>query len=141
MKKANHKPLAVTFALGGVWDTISGCIYIFAIGTGCVIDNPPIHRFYALFMGSFFLCFAYLQLFSSLNIRRYIFNVGCLIFGRLFYVALLYGFMIVDKNFPPTFWFTGIIDGILTLLYIIFAAIGGFTLRDLFLPDTKSIRI
>ena len=137
MKKTNHKPLAVTFALGGMWDTIAGMLYIFAIGSGKLIDNPPVHRFYAIFLGSFFLCFAYLQLFSSFNIRRYIFNVGCLFFGRLFYIFCLYGFMVMDKNFPATFWFTGIVDGMLTIFYIIFAKKGGFSVREIFLPHIK----
>ena len=39
-----------------------------------------------LFLGSFFLCFAYLQLFSAQNVRRYSFILGCIIFGRMFYV-------------------------------------------------------
>ncbi len=78
MKSKSLKPLAITFALGGAWDTIAGFLYIFAIGTGRAIDNPPMHPFYAVFLGSFFICFAYLQFLSSLNIKRYAFNVGCL---------------------------------------------------------------
>lgn len=134
MKTKSIKPLAITFALGGIWDTIAGFQYIFKIGTGRIIDSPPMHPFYAIFLGSFFLCFAYLQILSSFNIRRYAFNVGCLIFGRPFYVIVLYYFILFVKGFPTTFWFTGIIDGVLTLLYVIFACKGGLKVADLFLP-------
>ena len=131
-KTKSLKPLAITFAFGGLWDTIAGFLYLFVIGTGRAIDNPPMHPFYAIFLGSFFLCFAYLQILSSFNIRRYAFNVGCLIFGRLFYVIVLSYFMLFVKDFPTTFWFTGIIDGVLTILYIFFALKGGLKSRDLF---------
>lgn len=135
MKSKSLKPLAVTFALSGVWDTIAGFLYIFAIGTGRPIDNPPTHPFYSVFLGSFFLCFAYLQFLSAFNIKRYAFNVGCLIIGRLFYVFQLYAYMLVVPDFPATFWFTGIIDGLFTMLYIVFAFRGGLGMRELFLPE------
>ena len=134
INRQNLKPLALTFALSGVWDTLAGILYLFFIGTGRMIDNPPTNPFYAVFLGSFFLCFAILQILSAFNIKRYAFNVGCLIIGRVFYVALLYAFMIFSNDFPSTFWFTGIIDSIFTILYIVFAYVGGLTLRDLFLP-------
>jgi RsiW-degrading membrane proteinase PrsW (M82 family) len=60
MNNKSLKLLAVTFALGGFWDTIAGILYIFSIGTDRKIDNPPIDSFFAIFLGSFFLCFAYL---------------------------------------------------------------------------------
>jgi hypothetical protein len=127
-------PLAVTFALSGVWDTIAGILYIFFIGTGRKIDNPPMDSFFAIFLGSFFLCFAYIQFMSAYNIKRYAFNVGCLILGRALYVVQLYTFMGFVKGFPSTFWFTGIIDSVFTVLYIVFAVKGGLTAKDFFLP-------
>lgn len=135
MKSNSLKPLTITFAFGGIWDTIAGFLYIIVIGTGRAIDNPPIDPFYAIFLGSFFLCFAYLQILSSFNIRHYAFNVGCLIFGRIFYIILLYYFMFTVKGFPNTFWFTGLIDGLLTILYILFAICGGLSLHEIFLPN------
>lgn len=134
MRKRTLKPLATTFALGGIWDTVAGFLYIFVIGTGRAIDNPPIDPFYAIFLGSFFLCFAYLQILSSFNIQRYAFTVGCLIFGRLFYVVVLNFFMLFVKDFPTTFWFTGLIDGVLTTMYMVFAIKGGLKVKDIFLP-------
>ena len=134
MKNKSLKPLAITFALGGIWDIIAGFLYIFVIGTGRTIDNPPMDPFYSIFLGSFFLCFAYLQILSSFNIKRYTFNVGCLIFGRLFYVIVLYYFMFFINDFPSTFWFTGVIDGLLSILYIVLARQGGLKVRNLFLP-------
>ncbi|KAF5083708.1 hypothetical protein DSECCO2_87390 [anaerobic digester metagenome] len=137
MRVLKLNALAITFAFGGVWDTIAGFIYIFAIGTNRMISQPEVDPFYSIFLGSFFLCFAYLQILSSFNIKRYIFNVGCLIFGRFFYVVLLYGFMVFKKDFPATFWFTGIIDGSFLIAYVIIALRSGFSVRDLFLPKLQ----
>jgi len=137
MKSKSLKPLAVTFFLSGVWDTIAGILYIFIIGSGRPIDNPPAHPFYVVFLGSFFVCFAYLQFLSAFNIRRYAFNVGCLIIGRLFYIIQLYAFMIFEPGFPSTFWFTGIIDSLFTVLYIAFAFRGGMGMRELFFPEKE----
>ncbi len=134
MKNRSLKPLALTFFASGVWDTVAAMLYFFVIGNGRIIDNPPIDPFFSVFLGSFFLCFAYLQFLSAFNIRRYTLNVGCLIIGRSFYVIQLYAFMAIVANFPFTFWFTGIIDGLFTILYCIFAFRGGLSLRDLFVP-------
>jgi hypothetical protein len=134
MKQKPLKPLAITFFASGIWDTIAAIQYLFVIGIGRKIDNPVIDPFYAIFLGSFFICFAYLQFLSAFNIKRYVFNVGCLIIGRAFYVIQLYVFMGFVEGFPSTFWFTGIIDGAFLLLYLIFAFRGGITFRNLFLP-------
>ncbi len=133
------KPLAVTFFISGIWDTIAGILYLFFIGTGRMIDNPPSDPFYSIFLGSFSICFAYLQFLSSANIKRHAFNVGCLIIGRTFYVVQLYVFIGFVDGFPSTFWFTGIIDGLFTIMYIVFARRGGLTLRDLFLPERNTV--
>ncbi len=140
MKVKSLKPLSVTFFISGIWDTVAGLLYLFVIGTGRLIDNPPIDPFFAIFLGSFFICFAFLQFMSSMNVERYAFNVGCLIIGRLFYVVVLCYFMMFVPNFPSTFWFTAIIDGLFTILYVLFAFSGGLRFVDLFLPNNiKSI--
>lgn len=128
------RPLAVTFFVSGLWDTIAAVLYLFVIGTGRIIDNPPTDPFYSVFLGSFFICFAYMQFLSAFNIKRYIFNVGCLIIGRSFYVIQLFIFIFFVKDFPSTFWFTGIIDSLFTIMYVVFALRGGIRLTELFLP-------
>ena len=138
MNKKSLKPLAITFFLSGIWDTVAGILYLFVIGSGRIIDNPPIDPFFSVFLGSFFICFAYLQFLSAFNIERYAFNVGCLIIGRMFYVIQLYAYMLFVNDFPSTFWFTGIIDGVFTILYIVFATRGGLKIVELFLPKMKS---
>ncbi len=135
MKNKSLNPLALTFFASGIWDTVAAFLYFFVIGSGRIIDNPPIDPFFAVFLGSFFICFAYLQFLSAFNIKRYAFNVGCLIIGRVFYVIQLYTYMGFVTDFPSTFWFTGIIDGLFTMLYVIFAFRGGLSLRELFLPQ------
>jgi lipid-A-disaccharide synthase-like uncharacterized protein len=47
--------------------------------------------------------------------------------------------MLFVNGFPTTFWFTGVIDGVLTILYIVFALKGGLGLRDIFLPNTQKL--
>ncbi|MBE0550983.1 MAG: hypothetical protein IH619_01205 [Ignavibacterium sp.] len=138
MNKNNLKPLAITFFLSGVWDTIAAIQYFFFIGIGRKIDDPSIDPFFSVFLGSFFICFAYLQFLSAINIERYAFNVGCLIIGRLFYVIQLYAYMICVQDFPTTFWFTGIIDGLFIILYVVFAVQGGLSARDLFFPKIRN---
>jgi hypothetical protein len=141
MKKNNLKSLAITFIMSGIWDTIASIQYFFFIGSGRKIDNPAIDPFFSIFLGSFFLCFAYLQFLSALNIKRYVFNVGCLIIGRLFYVIQLYAYMLFVKDFQSTFWFTGIIDGLFIILYLVFAFRGGLSYRDLFLPKIEALSV
>jgi hypothetical protein len=128
------RPLALTLIFSGIWDTIAGMLYFFIIGSGRIIDKPPMDSFFSIFLGSFFICFAYLQFLSAQNIKRYAFNVGCLIIGRTFYVVQLYAYMIFKPDFPSTFWFTGIIDGAFTILYFVFSFRGGLGIRDIFLP-------
>ena len=138
MKSNPLKPLALTFFASGLWDTIAGILYIFFIGTGRKINDPPTDPFYSVFLGSFFICFAYLQFLSAFNMGRYSFNVGCLILGRSFYVIQLYAYMGFVNDFPSSFWFTGIIDGLFTILYVFFAFRGGLGMRDIFLPNRLS---
>jgi len=135
MNEKKLKPLAFAFFASGIWDTVAGILYLFVIGTGRLIDKPDTHSFYSVFLASFFFCFAYLQFFSSFNIRRYIFNVGCLIIGRVFYVILLYFYIFFVSDFPFTFWFTGIIDGAFVILYFVLTFRGGLGFKDLFLPN------
>jgi len=139
MKTKSLKPLAITFFASGMWDTVAATLYIFVIGTGRIIDNPPIDPFFAVFLGSFFLCFAYLQFLSAFNIKRYAFNVGCLVIGRSFYIVQLYTYMLFVADFPSTFWFTGIIDGLFTILYLVFAFRGGLGMREMFHPERESM--
>jgi len=141
MHKFNLRPLSITFFAGGIWDTVAGILYLFLIGTGRLIDEPHTHSFYSVFLASFFFCFAYLQFLSSFNIRRYIFVVGCLIIGRVFYVIQLYVYILFVKDFPTTFWFTGIIDAAFVLLYFVFTFRGGLGIKDLFLPFRESQKI
>jgi hypothetical protein len=125
--------LAVILVLSGIWDTIGGVIYAFLIGT--VFTEPPIHRFYAIFAASFFFCFAYLQILSAFNIRRYLFIVGCVFIGRIFYVVLLYSYIFGVAGFPSTFWWTGLVDLSWSILYIVVALTSDeIRLKDLFLP-------
>jgi hypothetical protein len=139
MRNKSLKPLALTFFASGIWDTIAAFLYFFVIGSGRIIDKPAIDPFFAVFLGSFFLCFAYLQFLSAFNIKQYAFNVGCLIIGRSFYVIQLYVFMGFVTDFPSTFWFTGIIDGLFTIAYVVLAFRGGLGLRDLFLPKKNPV--
>ncbi len=126
--------LALTFFASGMWDTIAGILYLTKIGVGKTINNPPTDRFYAIFLASFFFCFAYLQFLSAVNIKRYLFNVGCLILGRLFYVCQLLYFLFYVPEFPDDMTFTAAIDATFILLYLLFAAKANIRLKELFCP-------
>jgi hypothetical protein len=122
------KALAIVFFASGLYDACGGLYFAFSVGTGRSVDSPHTHPFYALFIASFLFSFAYLQLFSALNIRRYLLNVGVVIFGRLFYVILLFA-----DDFPKTFLPTGIIDLCWSALYIVLALISSeVRLKELF---------
>ena len=127
------KVLAAIFFLSGIWDTIAGVIYASMIGT--VFTEPQIHRFYAIFLASFLFCFAYLQILSAFNLRRYLFVVGCVLIGRIFYVVLLYAYIFGFAGFPATFWWTGLVDLAWSILYFVITLVSDdIRLRDLFLP-------
>ena len=127
--------LAVVFFLSGIWDLIGGFGYASMMGT-----EPPLHRFYAIFIASFFFCFAYLQILSAFNIRRYLFIIGSVFIGRIFYVVLLYTYILGVAGFPNTFWWTGVVDLFWSILYIVIAMISDdIRLRDLFLPKLGDI--
>ncbi len=133
------KTLAITFFVSGLYDAFGGFYYSFMVGVGRSVDSPPTHTFYALFIASFLFCFAYLQVLSAFNIRRYLFNVGVVIIGRLFYFVVLYAHMLLVADFPNTFWATGIIDLAWSVLYIVFALLGDeIRVKDLFLPHREA---
>jgi hypothetical protein len=91
-----------------------------------------------VFLGFFFLCFAYLQILSALNVRRYAFNVGCIIFGRMFYVIQLIAFTALRGSLPSPFWFGATVDTALLVVASASLAIrGGLRTRDLFLPQRE----
>ena len=132
------KALAVVFFLSGIWDIFGGVTYAFMIGTRYA--DPPIHRFYAIFLATFFLCFAYLQILSAFNIRRYLFIIGAVLIGRILYVVLLYAYIFGAAGFPRTFWFTGVVDLSWSVLYIVLASLSGeIGIRDLFLPKWQDV--
>jgi hypothetical protein len=101
-----------------------------------------VHRFYAIFLATFFLCFAYLQILSAFNIRRYLFIIGSVLIGRILYVVLLYAYVFGEPGFPSTFWWTGVVDISWSILYIVLALISDeVRLRDLFLPKWQDISL
>ena len=129
------KAFATVFFISGLWDVFAAIFYSFMIGTGGSFDNPPVHRFYAIFIASFLYCFAYLQILSAFNIRRYLLNIGCVFIGRIFYVILLFSYIFGFEGFPNTFWWTGLVDLIWSILYIVITLRSDEVhLKDLFVP-------
>jgi hypothetical protein len=136
-KSKSLKVLAVVFFVSGIWDLIGGINYAFMVGT--VYTEPPVHRFYAIFLATFFICFAYLQCLSAFNIKRYLFIVGSVLIGRILYVILLYAYILGEPGFPKTFWWTGVVDFTWSVLYIIIAQISDeIRIRDLFVPARRA---
>lgn len=134
------KALAIVFFISGLYDASGGFYFSFLVGTGKSVNNPPTHQFYALCIASFMFCFAYLQCMSAFNIRRYIFNVGILIIGKVLWIVLSFAYIIFVDNFPKTFLPTTIIDSLWTVLYIILTLLSNeVRFRDLFLPKRGDI--
>jgi hypothetical protein len=132
------RALTIVFFLSGIWDLVAGFVYAFMIGT--VYTDPPVHRFFALFLASFFFCFAYLQILSSFNMPRYLFIIGTVLIGRILYIALLYIYIFGVAGFPSTFWWTGVVDSSWSILYIMLTLLSNdIRLRDLFLPKKGDI--
>ena len=134
-KSKSLKILAIVFFISGVWDTFGGISHAFFIGAGRSVNNPPTHPFYAIFLAQFFFCFAYLQFVTALNIRRYLFNVGVVTIGRIFYVILLFAYIFGSEGFPNTLMFTGIVDLAWSIIYVLLATLSDeVRIKDLFLP-------
>lgn len=120
----------------GIFDLVGGVYFSFLVGTGRTITNPPTHPFYAILIGSFLFCFAYLLFLSAFNPRRYICNIGVVIVSRLFYFVVFVFYFLSVKDFPASFLPTAIADVVWTVLYIVFAVSSDeIRFRDLFLPE------
>lgn len=127
------RPLAAVFFLSGIWDLVATFVYAFLIGT--VSTQPPVDRFSALFIASFLFCFAYLQILAASNIQQYLLVIGGVTIGRVMYAVLLFAYILGVPGFPATFWWTGTIDLLWSVLYIVLAARSSeIRVRDLFLP-------
>ncbi len=137
-KSKSLKVLAIVFFASGLFDTFGGFYYSFLVGTGRSITNPPTHPFYPILIASFLFSLAYLQFISAFNIRRYLFNVGIVIIGRVFYVVLFFVYLLSVKDFPTTFLPTAIVDLLWTILYIVLTLSSNeVRFRDVFLPKRE----
>jgi hypothetical protein len=115
------KALAIIFFISGIWDTIGGITFLF----GSAKSDPPIHSFYSIFIASFFFCFAYLQILSSFNMKRYLFIIGAVMIGRIFYVVLLYSYIWGVDGFHTNLWWTGIVQVMTSVSEIYSSQSGG----------------
>ncbi len=140
MKSRALQVLAVVFFASGLYDVFAGGYYSFLVGADLAVSEPATHRFYALFIASFLFCFAYIQIASAFNIRRYLLNVGVIIVGRTFYTILLIAYVFGSDTFPTTFLPTAFIDMAWSVLYVVLAAISDeVRLRDLFIPCRTAV--
>ena len=129
------KALAIVVFASGIFDLAGGFYYAFLVGIGRSIESPPTHPFYAILIGSFLFCLAYLQLLSAFNMRRYLLIIGAVIISRILYAVLLFGYMLLVPDFPTTFLPTAILDLAWTTIYIVLTLMSDqVRFRDLFLP-------
>ncbi len=134
-KLKSLKALAIVFFASGMFDLGGFFYYAFLVGIGRSIESPPTHPFYAILIGSFLFCLAYLQLLSAFNIRRYLFIIGAVIISRIFYAVLLFAYLLFVPDFPTTFLPTAILDLAWTISYIVLTLISDqVRFRDVFLP-------
>ena len=139
MKKLKSiNALVKVLFISGTFDIFGGIFFILFVGTDRSITNLPTHPFYAILIASFLFCFAYLQIMSAFNIRRYLLNVGVVILSRVFFCILFFSCLLLVNDFPTTFLPTVIADLIWASLYIILAALSDeVRFRDLFLPQRR----
>ncbi len=133
------KTLKNVVIANGIFDLIGGLYFILLVGAEKSITNPPTHPFYAMLIGTFLLAFAYLELMSARNIKKYLLNIGVVLLSRIFYVVLFFGMLIVETDFPTTFMPTAIADMMWAILIILLTILSDqISLKDLFLP-TKEV--
>jgi hypothetical protein len=129
------KTLAMVFFASGMFDLAGGFYYTFLVGIGRSIESPPTHPFYAILIGSFLFCLAYVQLLSAFNIRQYLFIIGAVMISRIFYAVLLLAYLGFVPDFPKTFLSTAVLDLAWTMSYIVLTLMSDqVRFRDLFLP-------
>jgi len=120
------------------FDLFGGVYFTVFVGSNRTITNPPTHPFYAMLIGTFLICFAYLQFMSAFNIKRYLVNIGTVIISRVFYGFLFLYFFLFVKDFPPTFLLTAIADIIWVIFYICLVQLSDeIRFRDLFFPERE----
>jgi hypothetical protein len=134
-KLKSTKTLAMVVFVSGMFDLAGGFYYAFLVGIGRSIESPPTHPFYAILIGSFLCCLAYLQLLSAFNIRRYLFIIGAVMISRIFYAVLLFAYLVFVPDFPTTFLPTAILDLTWAMIYIVLSVISDeIRFKDLFIP-------
>ena len=134
-KLKSTKALAIVCFAGGIFDLGGAFYYSFLVGIGRSIESPTTHPFYAILIASFLFCFAYLQLLSAFNMRRYLLIIGSVILSRILYAVLLFAYMFFVPDFPTTFLPTAILDLAWTTIYIVLTFMSDqVRFRDLFLP-------
>lgn len=120
------------------FDLFGSIYFITLVGSNRIITNPPTHSFYAILIGTFLLCFAYVQFITAFDIKRYLVNIGVVLISRFFYGFLFLCFFLFEKDFPLTFLPTAIIDLIWIILYIFLAHFSSeFRFRDFFFPEKQ----
>ena len=137
MKNLNPlRILSIVFVVTGLYDLSGVLLYAVSIGTGMNTIYPETNPFYALFIGSFLLCFAFLQFMSAFNIKRYLIIVGVVFIGRILYAVILLFLILLAEEFPTSIWWTGIIDTFWAMLYLILVGISKEVgIKNLFIPD------
>ena len=71
--------LKTVLMVSGVFDLFGGIYFTLLVGGDRSITDPPTHPFYAILIGMFLLCFAYLQFMTAIQIERCLSNIGVVI--------------------------------------------------------------
>ena len=129
-----NRQLKRVLRAGMVWDLTGGFVFLVVHGILQIQPKPPIYPFYAIIIGLFLVMLAYLQLISSVDVKRYALLVGVVISLRVLYASGVILFSLMVESLPSQFFLTAMVDTIFVGLLLFAAKKGEIPPRGLFSP-------
>jgi hypothetical protein len=133
-KLKSLKTLSQVIFASAIFDIVGGIYFMVLVGESRTITTPATHNFYAILLGMFLLCFAYLQILIAQDIRRYFKLIGAALLSRVSYVVLFSYYFINVEEGMVTFLPTAIADALWVILIVTLVAFNNeFSFKDLIL--------
>jgi len=134
-KLTSLKTLSSVIFGSAIFDLFGGFYFILLVGVGKQIADPPTHTFFAVLLGTFLICFAYLQFMTARNIKRYFVCIGVALLSRIFYVFLFAYYYLVAQVNLTAFLPTAIADFLWVILIVVLVALNReVSLKELYVP-------
>lgn len=114
---------------------MGGTVFLFLHGIFQKELSPAIYPFYSIVIGLFLFMQAYLQFLSSMNITRFLANIGVVIFLRSAFGVSVLLYSLTSEMLPLRFFMIAAVDLVFAVLQISFSYKGEATnVLDLFIP-------